>query len=624
MPNNSFKKYIALVLLLVELAVLPMPALAQLGNLNPVPINDAGSTAQNAIFSAAIAPVKTTYNGCLAAVNAGDAADNASQLGFSGMSLIGGDAVLVAKLGAKMTLYQVFISCANGVLISLEAIPAPNSYTWTQKQTFSNQVTAAIQAYKTKLENVQARFNNAKQGFWKTLVFNILIKTSKAMAKSLVSKLVSNYKIRNVMQYTDSVATLMYDNQFIRQNFPEAQGQLMARAILENPQVRSKVPASVFIAADGALGFNPKLVDVNDPLFYTKMANVGSAISNPYFIHNANVGGVDQARAQSLAYAQSLVSQSSGLKTPVTCAGSLAQQRSLDAQWSSVERRLEDRQKLLNNLQQAKSLGMAVKDSDLQKAQSDYDSALQAEQALPTMIGTSSAASIICESIVSPASMIDKGINEAFKAIGVDMQQYNDNNLPSFMKLIADAASQIGSSLIFGGLSGAKSAALINEQRVVSGAVQAGTEALYSNASENLAKGIDFQAYKNVNGGYDFYWDIIPSTPLAENANFVTISGDGFSTMIINKAGQQAPNKLPLSGSASIQTIKAGPYILTVFDKNGRALTAVTMNVALQNQPMAQNSDYRAATAVLGAYTELPPLQIRGGLAAIQPRGPAQ
>lgn len=623
MPSNNLKKYLASVLLLIELAVLPMPALAQLGNLNPVPINDAGSTAQNAIFSAAIAPVKATYNSCLTAVNSGDAADNTSQLGFSGMSLIGGDAVLMTKLAAKMTLYQIFITCANGVLLSLEAVPAPNSYTWTQKQTFSNQVTAAIQAYKTKYESVQARFNNAKQGFWKTLVFNILIKTSKAMAKSLVNKLVSNYKVRNVMQYTDSVATLMYDNQFIRQNFPEAQGQLMARAILENPQVRSKVPASVFIAADGALGFNPKLVDVNDPLFYTKMANVGSAISNPYFIHNANVGGVDQARAQSLAYAQSLVSQSNGLKTPVTCAGSLAQQRSLDAQWSSVERRLEDRQKLLNNLQQAKILGMAVSDSDLQKAQSDYDSALLAEQSLPTMIGTSSAASIICESIVSPASMIDKGINEAFKAIGVDMQQYNDNNLPSFMKLIADAASQIGSSLIFGGLSGAKSAALINEQRVVSGAVQAGTEALYSNASENLAKGIIFTADKSESyaDGYTLNWEIITAT--ISGASFVTIQGDGISTVTVNQAGQQVPNKLTLSGSTLIHTTKAGPYILTVYDSNGRALTAATMNVALQSQPLAQNTNYQAATAVLGAYTEKPALQVRGS-AAIQPRGPTQ
>jgi len=619
MPNKNVKKYIAIVLLAGQLAFFPSLAFAQLGIgiLNPVPTNDGGSVAQNTFFTSAMIAPRAAFSTCLGTVNAAETADNASQLGFSGLSLIGGDSVLMTRLAAKLTAYEVFLKCANGVLSTVDAISAPNAFTASQKQTFSNQVTAAIQAYKIKQENAQARFNNAKQGFWKTLVFNILIKTSKSVATSLVQKLTNNYKVRNVMQYTDSVATLMYDNQFIRQNFPDAQGQFMARAILENPLVRNEIPSYAFIAADAALGFDPKMLDTNDPDFYVKMSHVGSTIANPYYQHTTNIGGVDQARAQSLQYAQAQVTSSNGLKTPVNCGGTLAQQKSIDAQYKAASDRLNDRTALLRSLTQAKQMGQQVSDSDLQKAQIDYEAAKNALTVLPDSVSTP--ATTICEAIVSPASLIDKGINQAFEAIGVNMKQYNDNNLPTFMSLIGDVASQIGSSFIFGGLQGAKGAMLINEQRVADAAVRAGTEALYSNASENLAKGITFTAEKNPDNtnGYNLNWDVI--TALLEKASFVTIAGDGISATKVDQTTKQTvTNKLPLSGSVVILTTKGGGYILTVFDVTGRALTSVSMNLNV-NSTQAYNSG--TGPQVAGAYSSKLQMDIRGGNSLIEPRG---
>lgn len=623
MRNKNIKKYIAIILLAGELVVFPLSASAQisaLGVLNPVPTSDGGTSAQNAIFSASMVTPRATFSACLTAVNTADAADNASQLGFTGLSLIGGDSVLMVKLGAKLTAYQVFISCANTVIATVDAIGAPNAYTAQQKQAYITQITSAIQAYKAKLENAQARYNNAKQGFWKTLVLNILIKTSKSVATSLVQKLVSNYKVRNVMQYTDSVATLMYDNQFIRKNFPGSEGQFMARAILENPLVRNDVPSYAFIAADTALGFDPKYLDTNDPDFYVKMSHVGSTVANPYYQHTTNIGGVDQARAQSLQYAQAQVTQGNGLKTPVTCAGSMAQQQSVDQQYKAASDRFDDRYALLKNLQQARGLGQNVSDSDIQKAQTDFDAARNAMKVLPQTV--SSPANTICEAIVSPASLIDKGINQAFDALGVNMKQYNDNNLPGFMSLIGDVASQIGSSLIFGGLDGAKGAALINEQRVANAVVQAGTESLYSNVSENLAKGIVFSAERdpNYSDGYVINWDVLTAQKELTNASFITISGDGISAVKIDPTTKASvPNKLPLNGSVAIRTNKGGGYILTVFESTGRAITSITAAI---NTNSSQAYNNNAEPKVAGAYTTRVPLNIRGEPEVTQPRGP--
>lgn len=621
MRVNKTKKIIVSILLAAEILVWPFSAFAQLGTLNPVPTNDAGSTVANTAFSVAMTGPTLAYKTCLETINKAETANSVAQLGFSGMSIIGGDAVLMVKLGAMTTAYTAYLECANINLAIIREVPAPNMYTASKKLDTINQITTSIQAYKIKLEQVQARFDNAKQGFWKTLVFNILIKTSKAVTNALVAKLVSNYKIRNMMQYGDSVATLMYDNQFIRQNFPEAEGQFMARAILNNPAIRYKVPSYAYVAADSALGFNPSALDVNDPNFYSKMASVGSGFANPYFQHTSNVGGVDQARAMSLTYAQKQIDLSSGLKTPVTCAGSLSQQQAIDDRYKQASKQFDDRNALLNSLQRAKELGQPVSEDDLKKAQADFDVARNAMKTLP--INVTTPATKICEAIVSPPSLINKGIDEAFKSVGTKLGQYDSNNLPGFINIIGDVASQIGSNLIFGGASGAKNALLMNEGRMAEAAISAGTEAAYSQATEGLAKGVSFEAVKDENyqDGYVLNWDATLSPDLAEKANFVTIQGDGISaTKTDPKSKQLVPNKLSVSGSALIHTSVGGSYVLTVFSSTGLALTAVTLTVKLVPQQAANYNPN--SPKVAGAYTIVPSLQIRGMKESLHPRGP--
>ncbi len=644
MLKNKITKTIAGILIAGQLG-LPFLAFAQVGilNLNPVPAVDSGSIIANAAYEAVATAPRGVFQACLAAVNGADAADTGAQLGFSGLSIIGGDSVLLARLTAKITAYQTFLTCANTQLGILQTAPASNVFTANRKQQEIAQINSAIAAYKTKLEDAQARHNNANQGFWKTLVFNILIKTSKSMANALVTKLVSKYRIQNYVQYADSLATLVYDNQFIRQNFPNAQGQFMARAILNNPLVRYKVPAEYFIGADTALGFDPKSLDPNDPNFYTKLASVGSTAANPYFQHTQSVAGVDQAQAFAKTFAQGQIQQGQGFKAPVSCAGSLAQQQSTDAQYKAISSRLDDRKNLYFNLLNAKEAGMKVDEKDLQQAKADMDAAIAAYQKAPTTVAKSPALAI-CEGIVSPASLIDKGINQAFDSMGVNLKQYNDNNLPAFINLITDAASQIGSSFILGGGVAAKGALLVNEGRLVGGAVTAGSEFAASAASTNLAlKGITtFELIRKdtVTNGYTLSWAV--DKGVISSASFVTIQGDGISTTKIDPAtGQTVPNKLPLSGSATIVTTKGENYIITVFNANGQAVTSGAHNFELtsgevSNQACGGNyASYSVCVeqvsdeaycrnicgTVSGAYTNASNLNIRGSQTIVFPRG---
>jgi len=632
MRGNSIKKIIFGLLIFGQL-LLPFSALAAI---NPVPTSNSGSTAENAVFTGLLSPVLVTASGCLAAEQTYDKTDSAAQLGFSGLSLIGGDSVLLAQLSAKVTAYNGFITCRQGVLTALNGIPTPNTYTYAQKQQYISQQNAVIAAYKTKLEAAQARYNNAKQGFWKTLIFNILIKTSKAVADSLVNKLVSNYKIANIKQYTDSVATLMYDNQYLRDNFPSAQGQLMARAMLENPSFRTQIPPGIFVAADQALGFNVNAVSPSDPNYYQKMAMVGSAQANPYFQHSLYIGGVDQSHSSAVNSAQNMIAQSNGYKAPVNCAGSLTQQKQIDQQTKAASDLLANRQGLLTSLQSNPKTSPA----DLQKAQNDYNNALTAWNNIPYTVtgansvnGTSSLASnltsgdnsegamaiVMCEAISSPAVLVNQGIDAVIKGVGGNISQYNDNNLPGFINIIGNVASQIGSSLILGGTGAAQSAAIINENKVATAVVTAGNEAVSSNISANLAKGVDFEAAPSgAPNNYGLNWDVI--TDQLPTANFVTITGDGISSVTTNPVTKLAtPNRLSLTGGTAITTTVGGNYILTVFDATGRALTAVTLTITPSSQ---QAYNYNSnAPAVAGAYTAKPVFNIRGPDVVLSIRG---
>src|SRR6185369_12574263 len=183
--------------------------------------------------------------------------------------------------------------------------------------------------------------------------------------------------------YADSLATMSYDNQFIRQNFSDNQSQLMARAFIENPLIRYKIQPAIFVAADTALGYNPATLSVTDPNFYTQMAAAGNANANPYFKQAVYVGSADQARAQAVAAAEQQISQGVGYKAPVNCAGSLAQQQQVDARARALNNQMADRKALLDDLVNAKNLGKNVPDAEILKAQSDYNLAYNSWNTAP-------------------------------------------------------------------------------------------------------------------------------------------------------------------------------------------------------------------------------------------------
>lgn len=640
MRPNKLQQLIIFGLIVSQVFLMPGLAFAFVstasGSLNAVPINDSGSIVGNTAFDGVFSPIKTTYVGCSSVMRNFETTDSATQLGFSFSGILGGDSTYAVQLGKEIAAYNVYLTCLGGAITALDAVIAPNTYTSNIKQQLMSQLKADAVTYQAKLTTAHSRYNVASQNIWKALLITVLINTTKAVADQLVTKLVNSYKISNIKAYTDSLATLAYDNQFIRDNFSSNQSQMMARAILTNPIFRTQIQPGIYAQADSALQYNgttftPTTLSTSDSNYYAKMAMAGSASANPYYLQTAYVSGVDQSHANAVTTAQSHISQGNGYKAPVNCAGSFAQQNSIDLQTKAASDKLADRKALLANLTQAQAAGTKVSTSDLAKAQSDYDAALSAWNKLPdTVTGINSAtqsssfttnltsgtntegtaAIVMCEAVSSPAVLINQGIDAVFKSMSDNMSQYNNNNLPGFLSSISGIATQIGSSLILGGITGQSTT--VNEKIAVSQAVStaasAAVQTYNDNAAEKLQKGItefDATAASNITNGYYLKWSI--STSTLPTASYVTITGNSITGI----------TKQALSGTYLVIPTSSSTYLLTVYNASGKALTSDTQDITVSS-----TVTYNPQTPqVAGAFTSQPVLNIRGPAVTVSPRG---
>ncbi len=640
MQANKFQKIVITFLIFSQLAFWPAFALAFVntaaGSLNPVPINDTGSIAANSLFDGAFTTIKTSYTACTADIKGFEATDNAASLGFSFSAIIGGGGALAAQLQLEVTAYNSYLNtpllplCPGmlALMATLDKLTAPNTYTSTLKQQLVTQMRSDIQTYNDKLKTAQARYNVASQSVWKALMITVLINTTKSVADQLVNKLVNNYKIANIKAYTDSLATLAYDNQFIRDNFPGSQDQLMARAILTNPILRSQIQPGIYTEINQNLGFQPMTLSTSDPNYYAKMAAVGATSNNPYYVQTAFVVGVDASHANSVAHAQLQISQGNGYKAPVNCAGSLSQQKQIDTQTKAASDQLANRQALLTNLQQAQALGQNVPVADLARAQADYNSALAAWNNVPyTVSGQNSVSNaavgggnntegtmaiVMCEAVASPAVLVNQGIDAMFKAVGANISQYNSNNLPGFLSAIGGIATQIGSSMILGGITGNSST--VNEKMAIGQAISATTGATVqtiSNAAIASAEGsgVLFNSTQGAGSSATLSWQIF--TMKLPTASYV---------IIVSSTNPVGPNpRQPLTGSMTVSPTSYTNYVLTVYDATGKSLGTATTYISPAATQQSYNSNPNAP-AVAGAFTMAAPLDIRGPAVALHPR----
>ena len=600
-----FVRNFVAVIILASLALQPLGVLAF--SITTVPVSDSAlgqgdiageiaNTAANAAYTAA----DGINTGCEKTEEAYFLSEQPTEVALAGLSMIGGSAVETVHLDAKVATLTGFIECRQRALDAAKAIVAINSYGANKKQLLENKVSAAIDILNKKKSDLMSQSRVAKKGFWKSLVLSVLLKTTKTIAKKLANQLTSTYKINDFQRYTDVVGSQVYATQLIQKTATDKNDQLMLRSLIENPIAQNEISPAVKQLADQSLGMDLKNYDVKNTSFYADMAKVGAGPNNAFTLNLIKADRAATIAAKGRSDATQEVQQSVGLKAPRSCKGDINQQKNIDRDYQLAQKKYEDRLKLYNDLQNAQDTVTGLSDqqaqqlaSDLAKAKSDVDKAASELNKLPQSF--SAPVLTICDSIVSPATAIDKGIDKGFGFFGDNIAQYNNEHLPFFTNFVSSLVSDISSSLIFGG---SADKAILRETGTLSTAIGTAIGSS-SNNSTDLSSGIvfDFEKSSNAADAYTLTWD----AQGVQNASYVTIAGTGIS----------GATKMPLSGSAEIHTSISGTYLLKVFDKSNKQLSTSSLDLQVQAPDTASGSGLQGPM-VFGASIRSQPVYIRG------------
>ncbi len=655
MHSNKLQKLVACSLLAIQLLMLPGLALAQIGDVptsnSALGLGGIGGYTANSLATGILEGANKSNSACLVPEKAFFAGDKGVSIGMGGLALISGGASVQEQLIAKITKIEGFKGCHGAQLEIVKAVLAPNTFISNRKQLLIDEITKQIMSLEAREEPLLNQLKVAQQGFWKTLVWNVLIKTTKTISINMVNKMVKNYKINNFSKYADAVATQVYDSEFILDNFSGAKAdQMLVRSFLANPALQGQMSPSVLRYTNNALGFDPKQLNTNDPNFYQKMYSAGTGGSNPFVQQIAFANSAQMIHSKSLVTAQAEIAQSSGLKTPRNCQGVMSQQKSLDQSYKLVDNQLANRQALFDDLVNAKKMGYPVTDSDLSKAQTDLAKAQNQWDALPNSV--ESPIVKICEGIVSPPSLINKGIDQAFNALGQNVGTYNNNNLPFFITFITDVANKITNDMIFGG--GVSGSSILQENignlsratSLVTSGVQANLE-VTQGKNITITSSLDDVSSDGKSATFSLQWDASG----VGNATAISISGPGVPA---NINGAMQPK---LSGAVAI-TVAVGAqytYTVTAYGKSKADVlatltkkvdatrTAVTPPPPVTTPPAAATvqceEEYGSLDACIehpgndpawcasicgsvnGAFISKAPLSTRGPMSELHPRG---
>jgi hypothetical protein len=577
--RNKIVKFACLFLAAAVFSGSAFPALAQLGDV-PVShpgLGQSGITGSVADTAAdlAVKAAETKLYACKTAEEIALKSLMGTEAALTGLSLIGDGAGETVAISAKLTGVNTVIDCRTVADGLLKAVPTPNLFVGQKKQRLEEENSVALQNFKKIREDLQTRASTAKQRLWKGILARVLLTTTKSVSASIVNKLTNKYKVNDVRRYADAVAGQVYTTDLIRKNAADNEEQMVLRTMLNNPLASQQVDPLIAKRADEALGYDPDKINVNDSGAWAAMARSGAADANPFFMQTAATAKAQNMSTQGQQAALSEITLGNGLKSPRTCNGSIAEQAAIDKEYAAANREIADRQKLLRELEDYKavSLAMPIKPSaeDLQRLDQDIQKASQdlagSKQKLSSIRNKPNGAVVeICEGIVSPASLVDKGIDKAFNQFAKNLGDYNDNNLPFFVNFISDIATGITTDLIFGGNSGS---AIVHESRSIDKAVVSAAGLAGSNIADSLSKGIRFSYAKSGASAtsYTLEWEVLD----VKNASYVTIKGTGISDA----------TKLPLSGKYEIQTSASSTYLMKVFDSKGKQLQSTSLEIVV-------------------------------------------
>lgn len=575
--QNTFEK-IVLAVLCLNILFQPFDVKAQTP---PLPVVDFGAIAvlggmatELGLISASIG-VPGVEQGVMAGVNATvDAACKgiskaeeavATADSFGNFSLIGGSPAEAAKITAKLAALQTVKTCREVQLEAYKKVPVTSLIVGQELVRKQAALATEINELGIRIENLTQRQSQTFKDVLKAVSVKLLLNFSQKLTTRLVNSLIAKYKIGNYLKYADAVATQIYEKQHISQNYPDKESQLIVASVLNSDVFNGGILPSVRIQTARNLGFIPDQLVVSDPDYWVKMAQVGSAKADPYFMQSVFEGRADLAKATGLLNARTEISQGKGFIPVRNCQGSVVEQNNIYKQNLQLSYKADMDRQVFERLQaqfasnpndQEVKANMILAAGQYRKSQENLSN-------LPTELN--SPVVEICSAITNPGAFMADGITSLLKSQIDQSANIKTENLPFYGQFILTVANGLISNIFEGGHSNLKllTEAGVNASNILSvdylNGLQQPSE--LQTASAGTENGGAFIAFDDIDpsvpqraGTYNLKWDARNYPDIDD----VTVFGT--SGYCLNTVNGQCRPITALSGNLAVNLTQPGNY----------------------------------------------------------------
>lgn len=366
-----------------------------------------------------------------------------------GPNIISSPASMAQNMSNAMNALNSMQNCINGQVTILRKV-VPSTVAGGQKmQAMLDDYTKMMNTINSRRDTLSKQLQSSQTGYWKNQTVQQLSNLSKSTTKNLFNNVTNNYKIKDFNNYTNSVAGLVYTKNSIKATAP---GNSVKQMALQKYTSGSSTPGSISPAvraqADLFVGQKPSQVGLDDKDFYSKMFLYGS---NEGFPLTADIAARDKAataQGVGVSAATQEVAQSSGYKAPRNCYAS-DPNAALEQKFQQVSSKVDYQLEQLTQLENDRDIGNDYTQDDLDKAQADYDAAVNEMNSLTKQYPDGLVAQ--CDRIVAPAETVKTVAADAAANYTSDYSNWNDNDLLGYSSRIASTTNAIYSDMIFGG-----------------------------------------------------------------------------------------------------------------------------------------------------------------------------
>ncbi|GEM_PF-4341513 len=374
----------------------------------------------------------------------------------SNLAAISGGTGESVNLARQVKTLEAKQTCLKTSLATASAVPAPTYRMQYEKAQKVEEIKAEITGVKERLAKLQIQQTASTKEVLRAVATKIVLNLQQSFTTSFVNDLKGQFQIKRLYDYTDALATQIYQTDYLLKNYPDDKStQMVLRVLLQNDRLgnaanKSQVFPIVRAQAQKMLSEDPASVSLSDTAFYDKMYKARRDPESLALLLQTDYNEKkEQVKAAAFDAAQKEVAQGDGTMAIRNCGDAVNQQSQIDSKVSKLSSEYDINQEVYERLQaQAKSNPGSVDASEIKKAQ---DAALQAEGALTQLPENSDMLVSVCEGIEDPGKFVSNFINDYLQSHIQESFDIKSDNLPWWGDYLAKVGNNLASKVLGGG-----------------------------------------------------------------------------------------------------------------------------------------------------------------------------